>query len=233
MTAEHPSTDKPRVLVVDDEAEILAFLRIGLEAYGFDVAEARSGESALRMAARTAPAVMVLDLGLPDGDGHDVLRRLREWSSVPVIVLSVRSSVAEKVEALDAGANDYVVKPFDIRELVARLRAQLRGAPSGRPDAVFEAKGLRVEFAARTVTLDGAPVKLTRKEFDLLALLVRHAGLVVTRPQILQQVWGPAHREATQYLRVYIGQLREKLKDSSSSPRFIATEPGVGYRFLA
>jgi two-component system KDP operon response regulator KdpE len=226
-----PPVAKSRVLVVDDENEIRRFLRIGLEAYGYEVIEARSGETALQQAATAAPQIMILDLGLPDMEGHDVVRQLREWSQIPVIVLSVRSGVDDKILALDAGANDYVVKPFDIRELLARLRAQLRDHTDEPDEAAFEAKGLKLDFAVRTVTIDGLPVQLTKKEYELLALLARHAGRVVTHTQILERLWGPAHSEAKQYLRVYVGQLREKLKDSSAKPRFIVTVPGVGYRF--
>jgi two-component system KDP operon response regulator KdpE len=223
---------KSRVLVVDDENEIRRFLRIGLEAYGYEVIEARSGETALQQAATAAPQIMILDLGLPDMEGHEVVRQLREWSQIPVIVLSVRSGVDDKILALDAGANDYVVKPFDIRELLARLRAQLRDHTDEPDEAAFEAKGLRLDFAARAVTIDGLPVQLTKKEYELLALLARHAGRVVTHTQILEKLWGPAHSEAKQYLRVYVGQLREKLNDSSAKPRFISTVSGVGYRFI-
>lgn len=223
---------KSRVLVVDDENEIRRFLRIGLEAYGYEVIEARSGETALQQSVTGAPQIMILDLGLPDMEGHEVVRQLRQWSQIPVIVLSVRSGVDDKILALDAGANDYVVKPFDIRELLARLRAQLRDHTDEPDEATFEARGLKLDFAARTVTIDGLPVQLTKKEYELLALLARHAGRVVTHTQILEKLWGPAHSEAKQYLRVYVGQLREKLKDSSAKPRFIVTVPGVGYRFV-
>jgi two-component system KDP operon response regulator KdpE len=227
-----PPAAKSRVLVVDDETEIRRFLRIGLEAYGYEVIEARSGETALQQAATGAPQLMILDLGLPDMEGHEVVRQLREWSQIPVIVLSVRSGVDDKILALDAGANDYVVKPFDIRELLARLRAQLRDHTDEPDEASFASKGLRIDFAARGVTIDCVPVQLTKKEFELLALLARHAGRVVTHTQILEKLWGPAHSEAKQYLRVYVGQLREKLKDSSAKPRFVVTVPGVGYRFI-
>jgi len=223
---------KSRVLVVDDENEIRRFLRIGLEAYGYEVIEARSGETALQQSVTGAPQIMILDLGLPDMEGHEVVRQLRQWSQIPVIVLSVRSGVDDKILALDAGANDYVVKPFDIRELLARLRAQLRDHTDEPDEATFEARGLKLDFAARTVTIDGLPVQLTKKEYELLALLARHAGRVVTHTQILEKLWGSAHSEAKQYLRVYVGQLREKLKDSSAKPRFIVTVPGVGYRFV-
>jgi two-component system KDP operon response regulator KdpE len=175
---------------------------------------------------------MILDLGLPDIEGHQVVSRVREWSQMPIVVLSVRSGVDDKVRALNAGANDYVVKPFDFRELLARLRAQLRDRTAKPDQAKFEASGLSLDLPARSVTLDGQPVQLTKKEFELLALLVKHAGRVVTHTQILEKLWGPAHVDAKQYLRVYVGQLREKLKDSSAEPRFIATLPGVGYKFI-
>jgi two-component system, OmpR family, KDP operon response regulator KdpE len=220
-----------KVLVVDDEIEIRRFLRIGLEAYGYKVIEARNGEAALQQAVLEAPSLMILDLGLPDMEGHEVVKQVRDWSQMPIVVLSVRSEVGDKIRALDAGANDYVVKPFDIRELMARVRSQLRERPTGRGEAVFESEGLRIDFSGRTVTLDGVPVHLTKKEFELLALLVQHAGRVVTHKQIQEKLWGPTHAEAPQYLRVYVRQVREKLKDSSAAPRFLITVPGVGYRF--
>lgn len=227
-----PTDAKPRILVVDDENEIRRFLRIGLEAYGYEVIEARDGERALQQAATGTPQLMILDLGLPDMEGHQIVSRVREWSQMPIVVLSVRSGVDDKVRALNAGANDYVVKPFDFRELLARLRAQLRDRTAKPDQARFEVSGLSLDLPARSVTLDGQPVQLTKKEFELLALLARHAGRVVTHTQILEKLWGPAHVEAKQYLRVYVGQLREKLKDNSAEPRFIATLPGVGYKFI-
>jgi two-component system KDP operon response regulator KdpE len=225
----------PLILIVDDDDAIRRFLRISLTASGYCVVEARTGEQALAKAATETPALVVLDLGLPDIDGREVVGRLRDWSKAPVLILSVRADEAEKVAALDAGANDYVVKPFGVQELLARVRALLRAAPS-RAEAEASARvfeGLHIDFAAREATVDGKPVTLTRREFDLLALLARHAGKVLTQRQILTELWGEAHAADAQYLRVYVGQLRQKLADDPARPRFIRTEPGVGYRFVA
>lgn len=221
------------ILIVDDEPEIRKFLRISLEASGYMVIEARTGGGALAKAATETPDLVILDLGLPDLDGQDVVARLREWSRVPVLILSVRSGEAEKVRALDAGANDFVVKPFGIRELLARVRALLRDAQRDEADAPswFRSGDLEIDYLARTVSLESAPVKLSRKEFELLKLLTQNAGRVLTQSHILSEIWGPAHADAPQYLRVYIGQLRRKLKDDPDAPHFIATLPGVGYRF--
>lgn len=222
-----------RILVVDDDDAIRRFLRISLEASGYAVVDARTGEQALAKAATEGPALVVLDLGLPDIDGRDVVARLRDWFDGPVLVLSVRSSEAEKVAALDAGADDYVVKPFGIQELLARVRVLLRTRVSSEePLSRLEFGVLAVDLAAREVRVEGRTISLTRREFDLLALLARHAGKVVTQRQILADVWGEAHVTDTQYLRVYVGQLRNKLGDDPARPRFIRTEPGVGYRLL-
>jgi two-component system KDP operon response regulator KdpE len=223
-----------RVLVIDDEAPIQRFLKPALAASGYDVITAATGRQALHLIATAAPDVIVLDLGLPDMDGKDVLAQARAFSQVPVIVLSARDREAEKIAALDLGADDYVEKPFAIGELMARLRAALRhAARAGKENAGFEAGGLSVDLASRMVSRDGAAIKLTPKEFDLLAILVRHAGKVVTHKEILARVWGPAHAEDTQYLRVFVGQLRAKIEPASDAPRLIQTEAGVGYRLSA
>lgn len=224
-----------RILVIDDEPQIRRFLGISLRALGFEVGEADSGGAGLAdLATRGADAV-VLDLGLPDRDGRDVLRDLRGWSKAPVIVLSVRSSESEKVALLDAGANDYMTKPFGVQELAARLRALLRerSADAAGTPVVFDDGRLRIDLAARRATLDGATLTLTRKEWALLAALLRQAGRVVTQPQLLREVWGADHDEDTHYLRVLVGKLRQKLGDDPAAPRYVATEPGVGLRFLA
>jgi two-component system KDP operon response regulator KdpE len=222
---------KTRVLVVDDEAPIQRFLKPALIASGYDVLSAENGRQALHLIATAAPDLIVLDLGLPDMDGKEVLARARQFSKVPVIVLSARDREAEKIAALDLGADDYVEKPFAIGEFMARLRAALRhAAKDERENAHFEGGGLSVDLDRRLVNRDGLPIKLTPKEFDLLAILVRHAGRVVTHKQILTQVWGPAHAEDTQYLRVFVGQLRAKIESSATAPRLIQTEAGVGYR---
>lgn len=221
----------PSVLVIDDEAQIRKFLRISLRAQGYRVLEAGSGREGLEQAALGRPDLVVLDLGLPDLDGQQVLRELREWSQVPVLVLSVRAGEGEKVQALDAGANDYVIKPFGIQEFLARVRVLLRQSQTDQQPAVQVRTGdLLVDFAYRRVLLAEQEVPLTRKEYAVLALLARHLGRVVTQQQLLKDVWGPSHADDSHYLRIVIGHLRQKLADDPAAPRFIATEPGVGYR---
>jgi two-component system KDP operon response regulator KdpE len=226
----------PRVLVIDDEAQIRRFLDIGLRAEGYQVLLAATGQEGLGLAATQSPDVIVLDIGLPDMEGHDVLHEIRTWSEVPVLMLSVRDSESEKVRALDHGANDYVTKPFGIQELMARLRVLLRqGAKGGQAEAPvrYDDGSLVIDLARREVLLDGAPVALTRKEFAVLSLLVRHPGRVVSQQQILREVWGATHTQDTHYLRIVMGKLRLKLGDDPSTPRWLKTEPGVGYRFPA
>ncbi|MGE9762286.1 MULTISPECIES: response regulator [Pseudomonadaceae] len=219
------------ILVVDDEPQIRKFLRISLSAGGYKVLEAGTGEEGLAQAALGRPDLVVLDLGLPDKDGQDVLRELREWSQVPVLVLSVRASESEKVLALDSGANDYVTKPFGIQEFLARIRVLLRQGASGETQEAVVAVGpLSVDFSYRRVLLDGEEVSLTRKEYAVLSTLARHVGRVVTQQQLLKDIWGPTHTEDTHYLRVVVGHLRQKLADDPAVPRFIVTEAGVGYR---
>ena len=225
---------KPRVLIVDDEPQILRFLRPSLGAAGYEVIEARNGAEALKRAASDAPDVIVLDLGLPDCDGKDVIRKICEWSKVPIVVLSARDREADKIEALDIGADDYVNKPVGVGELMARLRAALRhsiGRAGEKP--VVRAGSLTIDIAARRVTVADHQVRLTPREFELLAVLARNAGRVVTHRQLLTAVWGPAHAEDTQYLRVYVGQLREKLEERFGGQDLIQTEAGVGYRLRA
>lgn len=218
-----------RVLAVDDEPQILRFLKPSLAAAGYDVVTAATGTEALKLAGVEAPDVILLDLGLPDMDGKDVIRRLREWSKTPIIVLSARDREAEKIMALDLGADDYVNKPFGIGELMARMRAALRGVPDkALPATRLEAGPLVMDLSRNSVAMAGKPVRLTRKEFELLAVLVRGAGRVVTHRQLLTAVWGPAHAEDVQYLRVFIGQLRDKLGPASTD--LIRNEPGIGYR---
>lgn len=235
MTDPAPTaTPPPRILVIDDEPQIRRFLDISLRAQGYAVALAESGTAGLEQLATDGADLVILDLGLPDRDGHEVLRELRGWSTVPVILLTVRAGESEKVSGLDAGANDYVTKPFGVQELMARVRALLRAqaAPAGT-EPVYDDGTLRVDLAHREVTLAGEPLALTRKEYAVLALLVRHAGRVVTQPQILREVWGPTHVEDTHYLRILVGKLRQKLGDDPASPRWIQTEPGVGLRLIA
>ena len=221
-----------RVLVVDDDTRLLRTLHITLTARGYDVLTAPDGAAALRVAARHHPDVVVLDLGLPDIDGLDVLRALRERSSVPVVVLSARTDSSDKVHALDRGADDYVTKPFGVDELLARLRAAVRRAaiPAHADDRV-EADGLVVDLAARTVERDGTPVALTRTEWAILDTLVRNRGRLVTRRELLDVAWGPAEKRETSYLRVYVAQLRRKLERDPAHPVHLLTELGMGYRF--
>ncbi|MDR7135930.1 two-component system KDP operon response regulator KdpE [Lysobacter niastensis] len=228
-----PGTPPARVLVIDDEPQIRRFLEISLRSQGYAVDLAENGQKGLDALALHGADVVILDMGLPDRDGLDVLSDIRQWSRVPVIVLTVRSGESEKVAALDAGANDYVTKPFGVQELMARIRALLRSQVAV-DDAlpVFEDDHLRVDLSRREVSIDGEPVVLSRKEYALLALLVQHAGRVVTQPQLLREVWGPTHQEDTHYLRILVGKLRQKLGDDASAPRWIATEPGVGLRLL-
>jgi two-component system, OmpR family, KDP operon response regulator KdpE len=222
-----------RVLVIDDEPQIRKFLRISLTAYGYEVIEAVRGEDGIARCATESPDLVILDLGLPDLDGQAVIAQIREWSRVPIIVLSVRAAEAEKVAALDAGADDYVTKPFGIHELLARVRAALRGRrEQGEPPAVVEVGDLMIDIARRRVHLAGVEIRLSRKEFAILRLLAQHAGRIVTHPQLLREVWGPAHEHETHYLRIYIGHLRQKLGDDPADPRYISNEPGVGYRLL-
>jgi two-component system KDP operon response regulator KdpE len=230
--AEASVEPRPRVLVVDDEARIRRFLAISLRAQGYEVDEAANGRDALHRLAGQAFQLVILDLGLPDLDGRDVLRALRAFSAVPVLVLSVRASESEKVALLDAGANDYVSKPFGMQELSARLRVLLRQPVGADVAAAFDDGVLRVDFSLRQAWLEGLPLALSRKEWSLLALLVQHAGQLVTQPQLLRQLWGPTHLEDTHYLRILTAKLRGKLGDDAANPRYIATEPGVGLRFV-
>ncbi|NQD94447.1 response regulator [Pseudomonas sp. CrR25] len=227
------SAAQPTVLVIDDEAQIRKFLRISLSAQGYRVLEGGSGRDGLAQAALGKPDLVVLDLGLPDMDGQAVLRELRAWSQVPVMVLSVRASESEKVLALDGGANDYVTKPFGIQEFLARVRALLRQATGdSRQDVVVRSGELSVDFAYRRVNLAGTEVALTPKEYAVLAMLARHLGRVVTQQQLLKDIWGPSHTDDSHYLRVVVGHLRQKLGDDPTAPQFIVTEAGVGYRLL-
>ena len=222
-----------RILVVDDEPQIRKFLRISLSANGYEVGEAPAGEAGIAKCATAQPNLVILDLGLPDIDGQEVITRIREWSDVPIIVLSVRAKDSEKVFALDNGANDYVVKPFSVEELLARVRAALRARLEGVSTAAEVVVGeLVVDVPRHKVSMAGQDVRLTRKEFDLLKMLAQNAGRIVTHRQILREVWGPAHIDDVHYLRIYIGHLRQKLGDDPANPQYIESEPGVGYRLI-
>lgn len=226
---------EPVVVLIEDEAPIRRFLRVTLETQGYRLFEATTGADGLVEAASRQPDVVIVDLGLPDMDGVQVIRRLREWTSVPVIVLSARGQERDKVAALDAGADDYVSKPFGANELLARIRVALRhAAGAARPeDAVFSVGDLRVDLGRRRVALAGQEVRLTPIEYKLLTMLVHHAGKVLTHRQLLKEVWGPSHVEQAHYLRVYMAQLRRKLEADPTRPRYLLTEPGVGYRLAA
>lgn len=224
-------TGRSRVLIVDDEPAILRFLKPALEANGYETLSAATAAEAIKRIAADAPDLVVLDLGLPDGDGKDVIRNVRAWSKAPIIVLSARDREAEKIESLDLGADDFVNKPFGIGELLARMRAALRHRMQADAEMpVLTVGDLEIDSVRNRVLRGGAEVKLTRKEFELLSFLARHAGKVVTHKQILAAVWGPAHTEDTQYLRVYVAQLRQKIEERADDPRVILTEPGIGYR---
>lgn len=224
--------DKTIALVIDDEPQIRRLLRVTLEGNGYQVVDAANGQEGLVQAAQCRPNVIVLDLGLPDLDGIAVLKRLREWSRVPVIILSVRDRDAEKAAALDAGADDYVTKPFGSAELLARLRVALRHSEKSSEEPVFRSGQLVVDLTDRRVTMAGKEVSLTATEYNLLRLLVRHAGKVLTHRFLLREVWGPNAENQNHYLRVYVARLREKLENDPSHPAILLTEPGIGYRLL-
>ena len=219
-----------KVLVVDDEPQIRKFLRISLGANGYEVSEAENGAQGIAAVQAIYPDLLILDLGLPDMDGQEVITAVRQDSDVPIIVLSVRSQEFDKVEALERGANDYVVKPFGVAELIARVRAALRPRTSKETAEVVTIGPVQVDLARRVVTRSGEEVRLSKKEWELLAFFAHHPDHVLTHKHILKAVWGPAHVEDTAYLRVYVNQLRQKLEDDPSQPRLIVTDPGVGYR---
>jgi two-component system KDP operon response regulator KdpE len=223
-----------RVLVVDDEPQIRRALRTSLEAHGYEVATAGTGEEGVLAAAETAPELVLLDLGLPDLDGTEVIERVRSFSDVPVIVLSVRDRQADKVAALDAGADDYVTKPFGVEELLARLRAALRRTRGEEPGAAIQDFGdLQVDLSRRLVTLGGERIHLTKTEYALLEAMVTNPGKLLTHQWLLRRVWGVGYAEESHYLRVYVRALRKKLGDAAAAPALILTEPGVGYRWIA
>lgn len=222
---------RAKILVVDDEPQIRKFLRLGLEGHGYAVLEATTAEAALRLAVAEQPELVVLDLGLPDREGFDVLSALREWSRMPVFVLSVRNREGEKVRAFELGADDYVVKPFGMPELLARIKAALRRRIEGEsPEPVFRVGGLEVDLGRRMVRVENAEVRLSPKQYRLLQILVSNAGKVVTHRQLLNEVWGAAHRDDIQYLRVFVRKLRRRIEADPARPRYVLTELGVGYR---
>ncbi len=229
-------TEGPRILVIEDEQEIRRFLRVSLAHHGYRLVEATTGREGVMQAASQQPDLVILDLGLPDIDGMEVIAQVRQWSQVPIVILSARGQEHEKVEALDAGADDYLTKPFSVVELLARLRVALRHAAqlAGEPgEPVFELGGLRVDLGRRQVFVDDAEIHLTPIEYRLLTTLVKYAGRVVTHRQLLKEVWGPDSVFETHYLRVYMTQLRRKIESDPAQPRFLLTEPGVGYRLAS
>ncbi|QOV89994.1 response regulator [Humisphaera borealis] len=230
------SESRSNILVIEDEPPLRKFLRVTLESQNYNVIEATRGEEGLRHAAVGQPDLVILDLGLPDVDGIEVTRRLREWSSVPIIVVSARGKEQDKVVALDAGADDYLTKPFGVGELLARVRVAMRHATSVKQDSgdpVFAVAGLTVDLAKREVSIDGKAVHLTPNEYRVMTVLVKNAGKVMTHRQLLHDVWGPGSGNETHYLRVYMNQLRQKLEAEPARPRYLLTEPGVGYRLAA
>ncbi|HEV8605941.1 MAG TPA: response regulator [Tepidisphaeraceae bacterium] len=226
----------PTILIIEDEPPLQKFLRLTLSTQGYNVLEAARGDDGLKQAPTAKPDVIILDLGLPDMDGVEVTRRLREWSAVPIIIISARGKEQDKVAALDAGADDYLTKPFSVGELLARLRVAFRHASAANPqtgDPIFQVGGLRVDLSRREVTIDGKAIHLTPNEFRLLSVLVKNAGKVLTHRQLLREVWGPQSNEETHYLRVYMNQLRQKLESDSARPIYLLTESGVGYRLVS
>ena len=219
----------PRILVVDDERPILRFLSASLSGQ-YQVSEAASGQDAIQAVVRDHPELMILDLGLPDIDGVEVTRRVREWSDMPIIIVSVREQESDKVAALDAGADDYLTKPFGVGELMARIRVALRRGAPMEADALFQSDGLAVDFAKRLVSVRERDIDLTPTEYDILRVLIQHAGKVLTHRQLLREVWGVAYENETHMLRVNVSNLRRKIEQDPAKPQHIITEPGVGYR---
>jgi two-component system, OmpR family, KDP operon response regulator KdpE len=234
--ADGPEAPGPAVVLIEDESQIRRFLRASLTSQGYRLFEAATGQEGLVEAATRQPDLVILDLGLPDMDGLEVIRQLREWSAVPIIVLSARGQERDKISALDAGADDYVGKPFGVGELLARMRAALRhatGGPGDPGESAFFVGELHVDLVRRQVTVAGSPVHLTPIEYRLLITLIRHAGKMLTHQHLLKEVWGPNQTEQAHYLRVYVAQLRRKLEADPTRPRYVLTEPGVGYRLAA
>jgi two-component system, OmpR family, KDP operon response regulator KdpE len=230
------TSEGPKILLIEDEQEIRRFLRVSLTGHGYRLVESDTGREGIMQAASQQPDLMILDLGLPDIDGMEVIREVRQWSHMPIVILSARGQEHEKVDALDAGADDYLTKPFSVGELVARIRVALRHAAqetgeSGEP--VFALDRLRIDLVHRRVFVGDEEIHLTPIEYRLLTTLVKHAGKVITHKQLLKEVWGPDSVFETHYLRVYMAQLRRKIESDSACPRFILTEPGVGYRFAS
>lgn len=227
-------TDKGlRVLVIDDEPQIRKLLKVSLNAYGYTLAEADTGQDGINRTAIFKPDLIIVDLGLPDIDGKDVVRQIRDWSHVPIIILTARDQEKEKIEALDAGADDYVTKPFGMGELLARIRVCLRRSAESDDEPVLTCGGLKVDLVLRRVTVDDREIKLTPTEYEIIKVMAQHAGRVLTHKQLLKAVWGNSYNEDTHYIRVYIGQLRRKIEVDPAQPCYIITESGVGYRLMS
>ncbi|MFV5472067.1 response regulator transcription factor [Acinetobacter baumannii] len=233
MISSETSPVETRIVIIDDEPQIRKFLDIALRTQKYKTTLCETGYKGLETLATQGADLVILDLGLPDLDGKEVLQELRSWSNVPVIVLSVRADEYEKVALLDAGANDYMTKPFSVQELLARIRVILRNQPIQQEAHIYDDGYLKVDVTQRLVWIEQQPITLTRKEFQLLTLLMRYQGQLLTQPQLLKELWGPTHQEDTHYLRILVGKLRSKLGDNAIQPRYIATESGVGLRFLA
>jgi two-component system KDP operon response regulator KdpE len=223
--------DRESILVIDDEAQIRRFLKIGLESQGYTVFEASDGDEGMTQSVMKKPDIILLDLNLPDMSGIDLLKKLREWYSAPVIVLTVRESEQDKIELLDFGADDYLTKPFNMGELLARIRAVIRRTKQEPDEPVFQYKGISIDFSKRIVTVNGAAVKFTPLEYELLKLFAKNPGKVLTQRQIMREIWGPGMESETNYLRVYIAAIRKKIESNPSRPKVLVTEPAVGYRF--
>lgn len=221
-----------RILVIDDEPQIRKLLKVSLTAHGYHIDEAATGQDGINRAALFKPDLIVLDLGLPDIDGKEVVKRLREWSAIPIIILTARDQEKEKIDALDAGADDYVTKPFGMGELMARMRVSLRHVANSDEEPVITCGDLSIDLAQRRVTIGQREVKLTPTEYDIIKVLAQNAGKVLTHKQLLKAVWGNAYDEDTHYIRVFIGQLRRKIEENPTQPRYIITESGIGYRLL-
>jgi len=222
-----------RILVIDDEKQIIKFLKVSLGAHGFEIDEAFTGADGIARAAAGKPDVIIVDLGLPDMDGKTVVKTIREWSTTPIIVLSAREQEKEKVEAFDAGADDYVTKPFGIGELIARIRVAIRHSVTSENDPLLTCGKLVVDLNLHKVTMEGREVKLTPTEFAIIKLLAQHQGKVLTQKQLLKAVWGNEYTEDTHYVRIYIGQLRRKIEQNPTQPQYIITESGIGYRLIS
>lgn len=223
---------KEIILIIDDELQIRRFLKIGLESQGYSVAEADRGEAGITQTVMKKPDLILLDLNLPDMNGVEVLKKIREWYSAPVIVLTVRESEQDKIELLDNGADDYITKPFNMGELLARIRAILRRTKEEQEEPVFKYNNIVIDFSKRIVTVNGESIKFTPLEYELLKLFVKNPGKVLTQRQIMKEIWGPGMESETSYLRVYVANIRKKIENDHSRPKILVTEPGVGYRFV-